>query len=213
VFTSEEGNNALGLFFIYVYFYLCYHLFYFIFIYVHASFIKFLTFKNKSSVHLLRLTSSSILFLNRVNNFKRNADPDETLQIRVSTDDWFVYFLWLICLSIVSALSTCITVRLVDTNNFFDVLHDVASFSKVRQTGHSYPFGTAVNAYKYNDHNQPQCYRDFIHQHFNWAVLENAQKWPAVEPQQVGEIIGTVTVKTCGTIANSLLGFVVPSTY
>lgn len=55
---------------------------------------------------------------------------------------------------------------------------------RVRQVNRSFPFGTAVNAYKYNDRNTPQCYRDFIHQHFNWAVPENAQKWPSIEPTQ-----------------------------
>lgn len=50
----------------------------------------------------------------------------------------------------------------------------------------SFPFGTAVNAWKYNDNVAGGKYRDFIHMHFNWAVLENSLKWTQLEPQRVG---------------------------
>lgn len=55
---------------------------------------------------------------------------------------------------------------------------------QVQQTKKSFPFGTAINSWQYVDASK-QKYRDFIHQHFNWAVLENALKWDQLEPNQV----------------------------
>ncbi|PVD25620.1 hypothetical protein C0Q70_13279 [Pomacea canaliculata] len=54
---------------------------------------------------------------------------------------------------------------------------------KVKQTKKSFPFGSAVSAYKYVDSTQ-QKYRDWIHTHLNWAVLENALKWTMLEWDQ-----------------------------
>nr|KAG5714607.1 hypothetical protein BaRGS_007053 [Batillaria attramentaria] len=54
----------------------------------------------------------------------------------------------------------------------------------VVQTKKSFPFGTAVNSWKYNDNSVPDGYRDFIHKHFNWAVPESALKWMIIEPQR-----------------------------
>ncbi|XP_076467138.1 uncharacterized protein LOC143298224 [Babylonia areolata] len=54
---------------------------------------------------------------------------------------------------------------------------------KIVQTRKSFPFGTAVAAPRYLDSGL-QRYRDFIHAHFNWAVLENALKWTEVEPNR-----------------------------
>ena len=53
------------------------------------------------------------------------------------------------------------------------------------QTKKSFPFGTAVNAWKYNANEAGGKYRDFIHKHFNWAVHEASLKWPQVEPHRV----------------------------
>ncbi|KAK7497333.1 hypothetical protein BaRGS_00011377, partial [Batillaria attramentaria] len=53
----------------------------------------------------------------------------------------------------------------------------------VLQTKKSFPFGSAVNAGRYNDPSL-QGYRDFVHQHFNWAVPENSLKWGYIEPQR-----------------------------
>ncbi|KAK7506841.1 hypothetical protein BaRGS_00001692, partial [Batillaria attramentaria] len=50
------------------------------------------------------------------------------------------------------------------------------------QTSQSFPWGTAVNVYKYNENAAHGKYRDFIHKHFTWAVPENALKWPSIEP-------------------------------
>lgn len=52
------------------------------------------------------------------------------------------------------------------------------------QTKKSFPFGTAVNSWKYNENAANGKYRDFIHKHFNWVVPENALKWPTIEPQR-----------------------------
>ncbi|KAK7104990.1 hypothetical protein V1264_019621 [Littorina saxatilis] len=54
----------------------------------------------------------------------------------------------------------------------------------VLQTRKAFPFGTAVAASKYNENVSGGKYRDFIHTHFNWAVLENALKWPHLEPHR-----------------------------
>ncbi|PVD25617.1 hypothetical protein C0Q70_13276 [Pomacea canaliculata] len=59
--------------------------------------------------------------------------------------------------------------------------HDVRI--EVKQTKKSFPFGSAVSAYKYTDSAQ-QKYRDWIHTHLNWAVIENALKWDFLEPTQ-----------------------------
>ncbi|XP_076443038.1 anti-sigma-I factor RsgI6-like [Babylonia areolata] len=55
---------------------------------------------------------------------------------------------------------------------------------QVKQTKKSFPFGTAVNSWKYNENAAGGRYRDFIHQHFNWAVPENALKWITIEPNR-----------------------------
>nr|KAG5711835.1 hypothetical protein BaRGS_026276 [Batillaria attramentaria] len=55
---------------------------------------------------------------------------------------------------------------------------------RVVQTKKSFPFGTAVNSWKYNDNAANGKYRDFIHKHFNWVVPENALKWGIIEPQR-----------------------------
>ncbi|PVD26376.1 hypothetical protein C0Q70_14050 [Pomacea canaliculata] len=52
---------------------------------------------------------------------------------------------------------------------------------RVVQKKKSFPFGTAVAAWAYNDASKTK-YRDFIHQHYNWAVPENALKWDSIEP-------------------------------
>ncbi|KAK7502743.1 hypothetical protein BaRGS_00005993, partial [Batillaria attramentaria] len=51
---------------------------------------------------------------------------------------------------------------------------------QVVQTRKSFPFGTEVNSWRYVDPAQ-QKYRDFLQQHFNWAVLGNALKWRQLE--------------------------------
>ena len=53
------------------------------------------------------------------------------------------------------------------------------------QKSKSFPFGTAVRASAYNSNAGGGKYRDFIHQHFNWAVTENALKWPQLERHRV----------------------------
>nr|QGJ04027.1 cellulase [Rapana venosa] len=55
---------------------------------------------------------------------------------------------------------------------------------RVTQTKKAFPFGTAVNSWKYNANDAGGRYRDFIHKHFNWAVPENALKWPTIEPNR-----------------------------
>ncbi|KAK7505451.1 hypothetical protein BaRGS_00003196, partial [Batillaria attramentaria] len=54
----------------------------------------------------------------------------------------------------------------------------------VLQTKNSFPFGTAVNAGKYNSNAASGRYRDFIHKHFSWAVPESSLKWVPTEPQK-----------------------------
>ena len=56
---------------------------------------------------------------------------------------------------------------------------------QVLQKKKSFPFGTAVNCWKYNANAAGGKYRDFIHRHFNWVVPENALKWMIIEPQRV----------------------------
>ncbi|XP_076444221.1 uncharacterized protein LOC143282460 isoform X2 [Babylonia areolata] len=58
---------------------------------------------------------------------------------------------------------------------------------QVVQKTKSFPFGTMVKTAEYNDNAANGKYRDFIHRHFNWAVLANALKWPAMERNQ-GEL-------------------------
>ncbi|XP_025104680.1 LOW QUALITY PROTEIN: uncharacterized protein LOC112570470 [Pomacea canaliculata] len=60
-------------------------------------------------------------------------------------------------------------------------LHDVRIV--INQTKKSFPFGSAINSWKYVDPNL-QKYRDWIHANLNWAVLENALKWEQLEPTQ-----------------------------
>lgn len=55
---------------------------------------------------------------------------------------------------------------------------------QVIQTRKSFPFGTCVNSQGYQDPTK-QKYRDFIHQHFNWAVPEVDLKWRRLEPTEV----------------------------
>ena len=56
---------------------------------------------------------------------------------------------------------------------------------QVLQKKKLFPFGTAVNAQKYNHNVAGGKYQAFIHNHFNWAVPENALKWYAIEPSKV----------------------------
>ncbi|KAK7477726.1 hypothetical protein BaRGS_00031014, partial [Batillaria attramentaria] len=51
------------------------------------------------------------------------------------------------------------------------------------QTRKSFPFGSAMNAGKYDDPTMGK-YRDFAHKHFNWAVPENSLKWQHIEPHK-----------------------------
>ncbi|XP_025104677.1 uncharacterized protein LOC112570466 [Pomacea canaliculata] len=59
--------------------------------------------------------------------------------------------------------------------------HDVRI--EVKQTKKSFPFGSAISSWKYVDSAQ-QKYRDWIHTHLNWGVLENGLKWDFLEPTQ-----------------------------
>ncbi|XP_071080922.1 uncharacterized protein [Haliotis cracherodii] len=52
----------------------------------------------------------------------------------------------------------------------------------VIQTKKSFAFGTAVACDEYLHGNTK--YQNFINQHFNWAVTENALKWDIMEPQK-----------------------------
>lgn len=54
-------------------------------------------------------------------------------------------------------------------------------------TKHAFPFGTAVVASIMNNNNggSDQKYRQFIYDHFNWAVTENQLKWNAFEYSEV----------------------------
>eukprot|EP00916_Digyalum_oweni_P025784 GHVL01042459.1.p1 GENE.GHVL01042459.1~~GHVL01042459.1.p1 ORF type:complete len:571 (+),score=13.98 GHVL01042459.1:38-1750(+) len=54
---------------------------------------------------------------------------------------------------------------------------------RILQKTKAFPFGTCVNSWKYIDPSQTK-YQDFIHKHFNWAVLENALKWGQLERNQ-----------------------------
>ncbi|PVD26377.1 hypothetical protein C0Q70_14051 [Pomacea canaliculata] len=56
-----------------------------------------------------------------------------------------------------------------------------AAAADVVQKKKSFPFGTAVAAWAYNNDSKTK-YRDFIHQHYNWAVPENELKWRTIEP-------------------------------
>lgn len=62
----------------------------------------------------------------------------------------------------------------------------MASFQLV-QSKHLFPFGTAVVARIMNNNNggSDQKYRQFVYDHFNWAVTENAMKWDQIERTQV----------------------------
>ncbi|KAK7506844.1 hypothetical protein BaRGS_00001695, partial [Batillaria attramentaria] len=81
--------------------------------------------------------------------------------------------------------------QIIDRERKSDInIHVTTSLNKadikirVVQTKKSFPFGTAVNSWKYNDNSVPDGYRDFIHKHFNWAVPESALKWMIIEPQR-----------------------------
>lgn len=52
---------------------------------------------------------------------------------------------------------------------------------RIRQTRRDFPIGTAISAAA---HGQYQPYREFILDHFNWAVHENAAKWYSNESTQ-----------------------------
>nr|ACC86116.1 multi-functional cellulase [Ampullaria crossean]AHB33335.1 multi-functional cellulase [Ampullaria crossean] len=54
---------------------------------------------------------------------------------------------------------------------------------RVLQKRKAFPFGTCVAAWAYNDGSKG-AYRDFIHQHYNWAVPENSLKWASIEPNR-----------------------------
>lgn len=53
---------------------------------------------------------------------------------------------------------------------------------------HAFPFGTAVVTPIMTNNNggSDQKYREFIYDHFNWAVVENALKWRQLEYSEVG---------------------------
>ncbi|XP_041350671.1 endo-1,4-beta-xylanase 1-like [Gigantopelta aegis] len=53
---------------------------------------------------------------------------------------------------------------------------------KVTQTKKAFPFGTAISVSEYDSGDTR--YQDFINQHFNWAVTENALKWKQMERVQ-----------------------------
>ena len=57
---------------------------------------------------------------------------------------------------------------------------------QVLQKKKLFPFGTAVNAQKYNHNVAGGKYQAFIHNHFNWAVPGNALKWRQFDWHQVG---------------------------
>ena len=67
----------------------------------------------------------------------------------------------------------------------------------------SFPFGMAVNALYYNDNVAGGEYRGFIHQHFNWAVLKNALKWPQLEPRRVRTVF-TVDLRPRSTMVRTV---------
>ena len=75
--------------------------------------------------------------------------------------------------------------RLVTSCDYTDSTVEI----HVNQLTHSFPFGTAVNANPYNDNSANGLYRQFIHDNFNWAVLENSLKWRQVEWNQVGYLL------------------------
>ncbi|XP_064600826.1 uncharacterized protein LOC135467003 [Liolophura sinensis] len=54
---------------------------------------------------------------------------------------------------------------------------------EIKQKRHSFPFGSTVVAWLMNKNNSgsDQKYRQFIFDNYNWAVLENALKWPQLE--------------------------------
>lgn len=52
---------------------------------------------------------------------------------------------------------------------------------QMQQLSRDFPIGTAINT---GVHAQNHKYRDYIAKHFNWAVHENAAKWPSNEPTQ-----------------------------
>ncbi|KAK7104842.1 anti-sigma-I factor RsgI6-like [Littorina saxatilis] len=54
----------------------------------------------------------------------------------------------------------------------------------VLQKKKSFPFGTAVNSWKYNSKVAGGKYGDFVHNHFNWMAPESAVKWKIIEPQR-----------------------------
>ncbi|KAK7104256.1 anti-sigma-I factor RsgI6-like [Littorina saxatilis] len=54
----------------------------------------------------------------------------------------------------------------------------------VLQTRKSFPFGVAVNAWRYDSNIAGGKYRDFIHKHFNWATLAGSLRWNHVEPKR-----------------------------
>ncbi|PVD26372.1 hypothetical protein C0Q70_14046 [Pomacea canaliculata] len=54
---------------------------------------------------------------------------------------------------------------------------------RIVQRSKLFPFGTAVAAWAYNNPSMG-AYRDFIHQHFNWAAPDSALTWAVVEPQR-----------------------------
>ncbi|XP_041351370.1 endo-1,4-beta-xylanase 3-like isoform X2 [Gigantopelta aegis] len=52
----------------------------------------------------------------------------------------------------------------------------------ILQKKKSYPFGMAINSDEYTQ-GEPK-YRDFVNQHFNWAVTKNSLKWKIMERKQ-----------------------------
>ncbi|KAK6183207.1 hypothetical protein SNE40_010732 [Patella caerulea] len=70
---------------------------------------------------------------------------------------------------------------------------------QITQKKKAFPFGTAINMGVYNHGNTK--YRDFIHKHFNWGVLENALKWDLIEPKQ-GAADYATPINTIKTLRN-----------
>ncbi|XP_041372768.1 endo-1,4-beta-xylanase 3-like [Gigantopelta aegis] len=62
------------------------------------------------------------------------------------------------------------------------LLFGSGSHPKIKQLKKSFPFGTAIGCDMY--HHGDVNYQNFINDHFNWAVTENALKWNLMEQTQ-----------------------------
>ena len=59
-------------------------------------------------------------------------------------------------------------------------------YKQMMQTSHAFPFGSAiVDAQIAGDSDYNRKYQDCFYANFNWAVHENAMKWPQMEWTQV----------------------------